>query len=87
MRASIRAFLVALAVVAGSSLFVPMVQAAGLIERGVYLSGPRYDGQMGQCGEALSTIAWQFANKESKFWNSSLQITGYSDVREVAFRP
>ena len=42
---------------------------------------------MGQCADALSAISAQFAEKESKFWNSSLEITGFADVHEVAFRP
>jgi hypothetical protein len=62
-------------------------QAANIIEKGIYLTGPRYDGEMGQCGDALGAISSQFAEKESKFWNSSLEITGYADVHEIAFRP
>ena len=62
------------------------VQAAGVLERGIYLSGPRYDGDMSACGEVLWTIAQQFAEKEGKFWNSDLRITAYADVHEVAFR-
>jgi hypothetical protein len=66
---------------------MPAAQAASVIERGVWLSGPRYDGEMGSCGDALGAISSQFAEKESKFWNSSLEITGYADVHEIAFRP
>ncbi|MEW6767338.1 MAG: hypothetical protein AB1342_04830 [Pseudomonadota bacterium] len=81
-----RVILLAVALIGGMAAFAPS-QAASVIERGIYLSGPRYDGEMGQCGEALGTIASQFASKESTFWNSSLQITGFADVHEVAFRP
>lgn len=62
-------------------------QAASELEQSIWLSGPRYDGEMGSCGDALQAISYQFAEKESKFWNSSLQITGYAHVHEVAFRP
>jgi hypothetical protein len=77
---------VALGAVAGVMALSPAAQAAGVLERGIWLSGPRYDGEMGQCGDALGAISYQFAEKESKYWNSGLQITGYAHVHEVAFR-
>jgi hypothetical protein len=52
-----------------------------------WLSGPRYDGRVGECDKALPTIATQFWDKESSFWNSSLKITGFAGVHEIAFRP
>ena len=79
-------FAAVLGAVLGVLSYAP-VQAANVIERGIYLTGPRYDGQMGECGQALHAISSQFAEKESKFWNSSLAITGFADVHEVAFRP
>jgi len=78
---------VALGAVAGLMALSPAAEAANVIERGIWLSGPRYDGEMGQCGDALSAISHQFAEKEGKFWNSALEITGYANVHEVAFRP
>lgn len=36
---------------------------------------------------ALDRISWFFAEKESRFWNSPLQIQFFSEIREVAFRP
>lgn len=77
---------VALSAVAGLTMLSPAANAAGVLERGIWLSGPRYDGEMRGCAEALGTISQQFAEKESRFWNSSLEITGYADVHEVAFR-
>jgi hypothetical protein len=62
-------------------------QAANPLEMNFWLSGPRYDGKLPPCEAALDKLSSRFAEKESKFWNSSLQITGYADVREVAFRP
>ncbi len=49
-------FVAAFGVVAGLMTLSPAAEAAGLLERGIWLSGPRYDGDLGQCGEALSTI-------------------------------
>jgi hypothetical protein len=62
-------------------------QAANLIEKNFYLSGPRYDGNLPPCEWALGKISSSFADKESTFWNSTLQITGYDRVHEIAFRP
>jgi hypothetical protein len=71
----------ALACVAGAA------QAANPLEKNFYLSGPRYDGNLPPCESALSEISSRFAETESTFWNSALQITGYDHVRETAFRP
>src|SRR5712675_1047353 len=51
------------------------------------LFGLRYDGRVKECEAALGTITSQFEEKESKFWNSALQITAYGRVHETAFRP
>jgi hypothetical protein len=61
--------------------------AASWLEMNFYMSGPRYDGVLPGCEAALDTIASRFATKESRFWNSDLQILGFEKVREVAFRP
>lgn len=39
------------------------------------------------CDAALSDIASAFREKESRFWNSNLQIVKFAEVRETAFRP
>jgi len=62
-------------------------RAANPLELNFWLSGPRYDGAVADCDRALPTIATQFWEKESSFWNSSLKITGFAAVHEVAFRP
>ena len=62
-------------------------KAANPLELNFWLSGPRYDGQLSACEKALGTITHDFGEKESTFWNSSLQITAYGDIRETAFRP
>jgi hypothetical protein len=62
-------------------------QAANPLELNFWLSGPKYDGRVAPCESALPSITSAFQDKESTFWNSSLTITGYSNIREVAFRP
>jgi len=61
--------------------------AAGWLEKSIYLIGPRYDGVLPPCEAALNTIAYRFAQKEGRFWNSDLQILGFDQIREIAFRP
>lgn len=78
---------VALGAVLGLLALGDAARAANPLEMNFWLSGPRYDGQMGQCEQALYAISSQFAEKESTYWNSRLEITGFADVREVAFRP
>ena len=75
------ALLVLLPLVAGPA------QAANPLEKNFYLSGPRYDGDLPFCEAALGKVSSAFADKESTFWNSALQIVGYDQVRETAFRP
>jgi hypothetical protein len=62
-------------------------QAASPLEKNFYLSGPRYDGVLPPCEAALETITWRFAHKESRYWNSNLQILGFERVHQTAFRP
>lgn len=61
--------------------------AANPLELNFWLSGPKYDGRVAPCEKALSTITSQFQEKESTFWNSSLTITSYENIHEIAFRP
>ena len=65
----------------------PAAQAANPLELNFGLFGPKYDGRVAECERALSTIASQFQEKESKFWNSALVITGFGRIQETAFRP
>jgi len=62
-------------------------QAANEFELNGWLSGPNYDGRVAPCAKALSSIAYEFQQKESEYWNSNLTITGYSNIHEIAFRP
>lgn len=61
--------------------------AASLIEKNFWLEGPRYGGQPAPCEAMQAKVASRFAEKESKFWNSDLQITGFLQIREIALRP
>jgi hypothetical protein len=61
--------------------------AANWLEMNFWLSGPRYDGALPQCEAAVGQITYSFEQKESRFWNSSLQILGFTNIREIAFRP
>ena len=79
-----------LLILLGFALLTPAqspAQAAGLLEKNFYLSGPNYDGVLPPCEAALSTIASRFAEKEGRFWNSNLQILDFERVRQIAFRP
>jgi hypothetical protein len=78
--------LLALAGVIGLGTLAP-TQAAGWLEKNFYLSGQNYDGVLPPCDAALGKIAARFAEKESRFWNSSLQILDFERVRETAYRP
>jgi hypothetical protein len=71
----------------GVLAFGQAAEAANPFEMNFWLSGPKYDGRVAPCEAALPTITSQFQEKESTFWNSSLQITGFDAVREIAFRP
>jgi hypothetical protein len=71
----------------GLMAFGQAAEAANFFEKNFWLSGPRYDGDLPPCEAGLDSVSNQFAEKESKFWNSKLQITGYDRVHEIAFRP
>jgi hypothetical protein len=62
-------------------------QAANPLELNFWLSGPKYEGRVAPCESALGTITYMFQEKEKTFWNSSLIITGYGNIHEIAFRP
>ena|ERR1043166_2936799 len=72
-----------------SALSAMPAAAANWLELNFYLGGPRYDGALPPCDAtaALDRIGARFAEKEDKFWASKLTIVGFSNVREVAFRP
>jgi len=69
------------------ALSVGQAKAANPFELNFWLSGPKYEGRVAPCEAALSTITSQFHEKESMYWNSSLTITAYGNIHEIAFRP
>ncbi len=79
------------AVMLGAAAAMAPVEPASpnILELNFWLSGPRYDGALPPCDSpaALGTIASRFAQKEGRFWNSSLTIQGYERIRETAYRP
>ncbi len=82
--------IVAIGMLAAASIgAATAAQAASFLEKNFYLSGPRYDAAVPGCDDpaALAKITSRFGEKEGTFWNSALQIIGFSQVREVAFRP
>jgi hypothetical protein len=86
LRASGCIGLLTAAVMIGFGAMAPAA-AANWLEKGIYMSGPNYDGVLPPCEAALDTIAWRFAQKEGRFWTSDLQILGFEQVRQTAFRP
>ncbi len=71
----------------GALAIAPAAQAANFLEMNFWLSGPRYDGQLPSCEAGLTAINSQFTEKEQTFWNSGLEITGFTDIHETALRP
>ncbi len=63
--------------------------AASVIEKQIYMRGPRYDAALPACNEpaALWKIQRTFASKEGRFWNSELTIVSFDRVHEIATRP
>jgi hypothetical protein len=63
--------------------------AANWVEENFYLQGPHYEGVLPACDYqgVLGKITARFTDKESLFWYSALTITGFDQVREVAYRP
>jgi hypothetical protein len=60
--------------------------AANWLEMNFWMSGPNYEARLPPCAAALGKISARFAEKESRYWNSNLQILDYENVREIAFQ-
>jgi hypothetical protein len=88
MRRGVRlaAFMLAIGLCAALS---GTAQAASIWEKNFWMSGPRYEAAMPLCDDAwpLERISGRFSSKESRYWNSDLQIVEFLHVREIAFRP
>jgi hypothetical protein len=68
---------------------VTSTQAANWLEKNFWMTGPRYDHYVPLCDERgpLDKIADHFSAKEGRFWNSSLTIVGFENIREIAWEP
>jgi hypothetical protein len=77
-------WLLVLAVLCG---FGASAQAANILQKDIYMTGPNYDGALPPCEAALDKIASRFAQKEGQYWNSNLQILDFEKIREIAFLP
>jgi hypothetical protein len=46
-------------------------------------------GDVPPCGlpKVLDRIAWHFYERESRFWESPVQISGFQNLQEIAFAP
>jgi hypothetical protein len=64
-------------------------QAANLLEKNFWMSGPRYDRPLPSCENraALDRVIGDFQIKEARFWNSRLQIVGIENIQETAIMP
>ena len=69
--------------------FIPPATAASWFELNFGLSGPRYDALVPLCDDpgVLRQIRSKFAEKETEYWNSNLEIRGIAYIGQLAFRP
>lgn len=85
---SVRSFILAMLFGLGCLAAAPSpARAAGWLELNTWLSGPNYDNNVPPCEAGLGEIASGFAEKESRFWNSALQIVDFDRVRQIAYSP
>jgi hypothetical protein len=82
-------FVLATSIAAATGGWVTAASAANPLELNFWLSGPRYDSKVPLCGEhgPLDKIMSRFGSKESRFWNSELEIVQFEKIREVAWEP
>jgi hypothetical protein len=64
-------------------------EAATLLEKNFWLSGPNYEGIIPFCEDpaVAGKITWRFAQKEREYWNSNLVIQAFELPHEIAYRP
>ena len=61
--------------------------AANFLEKGIYMFGQRFEGDLPPCEAALGKIASRFAQKEGQYWQSDLRILNFENVREITAPP
>src|SRR5215216_658335 len=88
MRSLRRCIALAVGFFALTTAFTP-AKAASLLELNFWLSGPRYDAVVPLCDDpaALAKVRSRFAEKEDKFWDTTLRILAFEKGRETAWRP
>lgn len=67
----------ALGTVAGLMTLSPAAEAANVLERNFWLSGPRYDGAMRPCNEVLGTITQRSPKKRASSGIPPLRSLGF----------
>ena len=84
-----RLFGAALAVALSALIEAPPARAANWFEMNFWLKGPSYSGRLPSCDNpnALAEIQSRFSVKESRFWNSSLQLVNFEGIHETGYRP
>lgn len=82
MRASSFVRLAAAAALLSLGALTP-AKAASWLEKLFFLSGANYSNELPPCEAALGAISSEFAQKESRFWNSNLQIISFDRVHEI----
>lgn len=73
----------------GLGLLSGPAQGASWFEKNFGLSGPRYEAIVPLCEDpwVLGKIATRFTQNERIYWDPTLTILGFENVRETAFRP
>jgi hypothetical protein len=78
-------------ILASASLVLPTqaVNAASLLEKNFWLSGPNYEGIVPFCEDpgVAGKITSRFNAKEREYWNSDLSIQTFDRQHEIGYRP
>jgi hypothetical protein len=89
MRRGVRRSIMFTVTAAATGTWMTAAWSANPWEKNFWMSGPRYDGVVPLCHEhgPLDRITARFGAKESRFWNSELELVGFENIREVAWEP
>jgi hypothetical protein len=89
MRGGILRSIAVLAFAAAVGGSITAAQSAAWWEKNFWMTGPRYENNVPMCHEhgPLDRIMARFNTKENRFWNSSLELVGFENIREVAWEP
>lgn len=72
-----------------AAMSVLPAQSANWLEMNFGLVGPRYDGRLPACDNALvlAKIDFRFWTKEVRFWDPRIRISRFGEVQQIAYRP